>query len=117
MVRKKRPRGGRAWRGWFPLGGQLTSGAPDLKEGFYFGDELPPDDARPMHGPNLFPPGALRDVVLAYLEAQRALGQRLMSVLAQNLASGCCPCTMNLTRPTARADAAQTGPADSTRHD
>ena len=25
--------GGRAWRGWFPVGGELTSGAPDMKEG------------------------------------------------------------------------------------
>ena len=25
-------RGGRAWRGWFPLGGELTSGVPDQKE-------------------------------------------------------------------------------------
>jgi polar amino acid transport system ATP-binding protein len=23
------PLGGRAWRGWFPLGGELTSGRPD----------------------------------------------------------------------------------------
>jgi len=26
-------RGGRAWRGWFPVGGELTSGQPDRKEG------------------------------------------------------------------------------------
>src|SRR5262245_28421038 len=25
--------GGRAWRGYFPVGGELTSGKPDLKEG------------------------------------------------------------------------------------
>ncbi|RYF69611.1 MAG: isopenicillin N synthase family oxygenase, partial [Comamonadaceae bacterium] len=25
--------GGRAWRGYFPLGGELTSGRPDWKEG------------------------------------------------------------------------------------
>jgi isopenicillin N synthase-like dioxygenase len=43
--------GGPAWRGWFPLGGELTSGVPDLKEGYYFGRELPPD-TRPMHGPS-----------------------------------------------------------------
>src|SRR4051794_22471583 len=24
--------GGRAWRGWFPVGGELTSGHPDAKE-------------------------------------------------------------------------------------
>jgi hypothetical protein len=29
--------GGAAWRGWFPLGGELTSGKPDQKEGYYFG--------------------------------------------------------------------------------
>src|SRR5438067_1172737 len=30
-------RGGRAWRGYFPVGGELTSGKPDVKEGIYFG--------------------------------------------------------------------------------
>ena len=29
--------GGTAWRGWFPLHGELTSGTPDHKEGYYFG--------------------------------------------------------------------------------
>ena len=33
-------RAGAAWRGWFPLGGELTSGAADQKEGVYFGEEL-----------------------------------------------------------------------------
>ena len=52
--------GGAAWRGWFPLGGELTSGRPDLKEGLYFGSELGADHpavraGRPLHGPNLFP--------------------------------------------------------------
>src|SRR4051812_38344231 len=32
--------GGRAWRGFFPLGAELTSGRPDRKEGLYFGTEL-----------------------------------------------------------------------------
>ena len=41
--------GGTAWRGWFPLGGELTSGVPDVKDGYYFGSELPPDP-RPLHG-------------------------------------------------------------------
>ncbi|NLA37741.1 MAG: isopenicillin N synthase family oxygenase, partial [Actinobacteria bacterium] len=60
-------RGGIAWRGWFPLGGELTSGVADHKEGIYFGTELPAGDRRPMHGPNLFPerPAAMRAVVLA----------------------------------------------------
>ena len=38
--------GGAAWRGWFPIGGELTSSVPDRKEGIYFGAELGPDDPR-----------------------------------------------------------------------
>ena len=34
------PLGGRAWRGYFPAGGELTSGRPDWKEGLYLGSEL-----------------------------------------------------------------------------
>jgi hypothetical protein len=30
---------GLAWRGWFPLGGELTSGRADKKEGLYLGQE------------------------------------------------------------------------------
>ena len=46
---------GSAWRGWFPVGGELTSGVPDRKEGLYFGLEHPPDhhrvqSATPLHG-------------------------------------------------------------------
>jgi isopenicillin N synthase-like dioxygenase len=37
--------GGSAWRGYFPLGGELTSGLPDRKEGIYFGAELDDDAA------------------------------------------------------------------------
>src|SRR6476661_8686290 len=52
--------GGAAWRGYFPVGAELTSGRPDRKEGLYFGAELGTDDPRvragvPLHGPNLFP--------------------------------------------------------------
>src|SRR5205807_46952 len=51
---------GRAWRGYFPVGGELTSGKPDLKEGLYFGAELGYDHPlvlakAPMHGQNQFP--------------------------------------------------------------
>jgi isopenicillin N synthase-like dioxygenase len=53
-------RGGRAWRGYFPVGGELTSGRPDLKEGLYLGTDLPADHPRvrarlPLHGANLWP--------------------------------------------------------------
>jgi isopenicillin N synthase-like dioxygenase len=81
------PRGGKAWRGWFPLAGELTSGVPDRKEGIYFGAEGAADDPRPLHGPNLFPadPADLGPAVLATLDAFTALGHRLMGLLALGL--------------------------------
>lgn len=85
-------RGGRAWRGYFPPGGELTSGRPDLKEGLYFGAELPADHpavraGTPLHGPNLFPeqPAGLRGTVLEYLAAMTRLGHVLMAGIALSL--------------------------------
>jgi polar amino acid transport system ATP-binding protein len=83
--------GGRAWRGYFPAGGELTSGRPDWKEGLYFGAELSDDHplvrARtPIHGRNLFPPpAAFREDVLAYMEALTRLGHVLVEGLALSL--------------------------------
>jgi isopenicillin N synthase-like dioxygenase len=84
--------GGRAWRGWFPVGGELTSGMPDRKEGIYFGTELGPEHPRvaagvPLHGPNLFPPrpAGLRDAVLAYMAAMTDLGHLLSAAVARAL--------------------------------
>ena len=69
-------KGGRAWRGWFPFEGELTSGRADRKEGIYFGAELDRSDPRvragiPLHGPNLFPAEVpeLRGAVLDHLDA------------------------------------------------
>lgn len=80
---------GSAWRGWFPVGAELTSGRPDRKEGLYIGTELPPDDPRvlaglPLHGPNLFPdePAGLGPVALAYMDAVTQVGHAIMSGLA-----------------------------------
>jgi isopenicillin N synthase-like dioxygenase len=85
-------RGGRAWRGFFPVGGELTSGEPDLKEGLYFGAELSGDDPRvlaglPLHGPNLLPRQVPRlgPLVLAYLDALTSLGQAVLAGVAQSL--------------------------------
>lgn len=84
--------GGRAWRGWFPLGGEMTSGVPDRKEGYYFGEELGDDDPRvaarlPLHGANLFPADVpeLRTCVLAWLDALTDLGHLVMSGIALGL--------------------------------
>ena len=80
-------RGGRAWRGWFPVGGELTAGIPDQKEGIYFGAELPAGHGRPLHGPNLFPtqPVQLRRLVLEYIDAMTHLGHALMRGIALGL--------------------------------
>ena len=85
-------RGGRARRGYFTVGGELTSGKPDMKEGVYFGTELPPDNPRvrarvPLHGANLFPPQVpeLREAVLDYLIAATATAHALMEGIALSL--------------------------------
>ncbi len=85
-------RGGRAWRGFFPVGAELTSGQPDLKEGLYFGAELSSNDPRvlaalPLHGCNLFPRQVprLRPLVLAYIDALTSLGQAVLAGVALSL--------------------------------
>lgn len=84
--------GGRAWRGYFPVGGELTSGKPDVKEGLYFGAELKPDHPRvragvPLHGANLFPREVpeLRGAVLDYMRAATAAAHALMEGVAMSL--------------------------------
>jgi isopenicillin N synthase-like dioxygenase len=84
--------GGAAWRGWFPLGGELTSGVPDGKEGYYFGTELPADHpavraGRPLHGPNLFPehPAELGPLVLEWMDRVSRLGRVVLSGIARGL--------------------------------
>ncbi len=79
--------GGRAWRGWFPLHGELTSGVPDHKEGFYVGREGPAD-GRPLHGPNLWPDDELRAAVTAWMEAMETLGHRLIRAVGIGLGLG-----------------------------
>lgn len=85
-------RGGRAWRGWFPLGGELTSGKPDLKEGFYFGEELGGDDPRvaaglPLHGANLFPDAVpeLKPAVLDFMRDATVSAHAIMEGVALSL--------------------------------
>ena len=83
---------GKAWRGYFPVGDELTSDKPDVKEGIYFGAELGKDDPRvraglPLHGPNLFPAGipGFADTILEYMAALTDLGHALMRGVALSL--------------------------------
>jgi len=84
-------RGGRAWRGYFPVGGELTSGKPDRKEGLYFGSELPEDHpavlaGKPLHGPNLIPEiRGFRETVLHYIYLLTQLGKTLMEGISLSL--------------------------------
>jgi isopenicillin N synthase-like dioxygenase len=91
-LRIEMARGGRAWRGYFPVGAELTSGEPDQKEGIYFGADLSPDDPRvlaktPLHGSNLFPESVpeLRATVTTYMHAMTSLGHALMEGIAASL--------------------------------
>ena len=83
-------RGGPAWRGYFPVGAELTAGRPDLKEGLYFGTELPDGHPRaglPLHGRNLFPrqvPG-LGPAVLSYLDSLHGVAQKVLRGVAVSL--------------------------------
>src|SRR5262245_17244370 len=84
--------GGRAWRGYFRVGDELTSGKPDQKEGLYVGAALSAQHplviaGAPLHGPNLFPtdPPGLRSAVLEYMTALTRLAHRLMAGIALSL--------------------------------
>lgn len=83
---------GKAWRGYFPLNSELTSGKPDLKEGIYFGTELSANDARvqqgiPLHGANLFPanPPGFKKTVLEYIDAVTNTGHLVMKAISLSL--------------------------------
>ena len=83
-------RAGSAWRGWFPVRGEITSGRPDRKEGVYIGIDHDREHPRvrsstPLHGANLLPPGELSAAVAAWLTAQRAVADAVMRGIALGL--------------------------------
>ena len=83
--------GGQAWRGFFSLGEELTSGKADLKEGIYLGEQLGKSDARvqagwPLHGKNLYPEiKNFGETVEEYIAGLTALAHRLMSLVSMSL--------------------------------
>ena len=85
-------KGGKAWRGFFPVGDELTSGKPDQKEGIYFGAELDNNHPKvkagiPLHGKNLFPqtPEKLEKIVLEYMEKVTEVGHAVLRGIALSL--------------------------------
>lgn len=82
---------GSTWRGYFPVGRELTSGLPDHKEGIYFGAELPADHPLvqagvPLHGANLFPDiDGFRSTVLEWMHQLTQLGHLMMRLIAVSL--------------------------------
>ncbi|MCH8505073.1 MAG: hypothetical protein LAT50_12200 [Ectothiorhodospiraceae bacterium] len=81
-------------RGYEPLRGQtLEAGAPpDLKEGFYIGEDLSPDDPRVLagefnQGANLWPAGVpdFREAMMEYFDAMVDLNGVIMHGLALSL--------------------------------
>jgi isopenicillin N synthase-like dioxygenase len=86
------PLAGSAWRGWFGVGDELTSGVPDRKEGLYIGQQLSANDPRviaqtPLHGANLYPqvPAELGECADEWFAAMQHLGAALMRGVALGL--------------------------------
>ncbi|MES2525501.1 MAG: 2OG-Fe(II) oxygenase family protein [Bdellovibrionota bacterium] len=83
--------GGHAWRGFFALGEELTSGKPDLKEGIYLGEQLEENDHRvkagwPLHGKNLYPEiNGFSETVEEYVTELTKLAHRLMELVSLSL--------------------------------
>ena len=59
----------KAWRGFFKVATELTSGIPDMKEGIYFGKhEKNYTGDMPLRGENQFPSDKFAEFVLEYME-------------------------------------------------
>jgi isopenicillin N synthase-like dioxygenase len=85
-------KGGASWRGWFPVGDELTSGRPDRKEGLYLGEELSDEHPKvvsktPLYGKNLFPeePSELGPLVLEWFNSMSHVGKSLLRGIALGL--------------------------------
>lgn len=81
---------GKAWRGYFSLGHEATSGIPDQKEGLYYGPEIANNtDTRPLRGSNLWLDGEFGDDmksnILAYMRQMKEVGNLLVKIIAYGL--------------------------------
>ena len=82
-------KGGKAWRGYFSNGEEMTSSIPDEKEGIYFGRDLEINGSRPLHGRNLYPTSTLgadmKGAVDAYMMHMERLGYEILNALVSSL--------------------------------
>jgi len=81
---------GLSWRGYFPVGGELTSGKPDRKEGFYFGVDHPPTHPSvvkrlPTFGMNPWPDSEMKDTVTEYMHEMKRVSFAVMEMVAVGL--------------------------------
>lgn len=74
------------------MGGELTSGKPDCKEGLYLGQEMDEEHPKvmaktPLHGRNLFPerPAELGKAIIEWQEEMSKLGKALLRGVALGL--------------------------------
>tara|TARA_A100001035_G_scaffold263818_1_gene244641 strand:- start:115 stop:876 length:762 start_codon:yes stop_codon:yes gene_type:complete len=75
-----------AWRGYFKVGDELTSGKEDQKEGIYFGTEGDAEDTRPLRGQNLWPDDdSLKTDVTEYMRLMKSLGLALLDAIDPTL--------------------------------
>ena len=96
--------GGLAWRGYFPAGGELTSGRPDWKEGLYLGSELGPEHPR-VRDVAVFgiPDDDWGEQIKAVVEPESgatpdlALARELLAFCKERLAGFKCPKTIDFT--------------------
>mmetsp|Transcript_8991 Transcript_8991/g.25172 ORF Transcript_8991/g.25172 Transcript_8991/m.25172 type:complete len:354 (+) Transcript_8991:118-1179(+) len=86
---------GRAWRGYFPAGDEVTSAVPDNKEGIYFGEEMEAEhplvrEQTPMCGANLYPDSGceaneFRSVIEDYMREVESCGQAVLRAISMSM--------------------------------
>lgn len=84
---------GRAWRGYFPPGGELTAGRPDRKQGFYFGVDHSPKHPSvlaglPTFGMNPWPNDEMKIAVTEYMAEMKRVSFEVMGLIARGLGLG-----------------------------
>ena len=80
------------FRGYIPLGGEVTNGLKDWHEALVFRKELSPDHpdviaGKPLHGPNLWPdePPGFKELLQAHWDRMTRLGEAVTRGLALSL--------------------------------